>query len=61
MQEQLQDGVKIDASVPFLYKQNNSAIMIGRPHPLKMLEQKIPSFEPRTSKAIRIQRVMLLP
>ena len=59
MQPQLQDGVKIAASVPFLYKQNKSARIIGNPQPLKMLEQKKPSFEPRTSNAIRIQRVTL--
>ena len=35
--------------------------MIGRPQPLNTLEQKMPSFEPRISKAIRIQRVKLLP
>ena len=36
-------------------------MIIGRPQPLNTLEQKIPSFEPRISKAIRIQRVKLLP
>ena len=34
---------------------------MGRPQPLNALEQKIPSFEPSTSKAIRIQRVVLPP
>ena len=32
---------------------------MGRPQPLNTLEQKIPSFEPRISKAMRIQRVVL--
>ena len=48
----------MDASVPFLYKQNNNATIIGKPQPLNTLEQKKPSFEPRISKAIRIQRVV---
>ena len=30
---------------------------MGKPHPLKMPEQNAPSFVPRTSNAIRIQRV----
>ena len=34
---------------------------MGKPQPLKRLEQINPSFEPRISKAIRIQRVVLLP
>lgn len=33
--------------------------MMGSPQPLKTFEQNAPSFEPRTSKAIRIQRVTL--
>lgn len=32
---------------------------MGNPHPLKIPEQQKPSFEPQTSKAIRIQRVTL--
>lgn len=32
---------------------------MGKPQPLNTFEQKMPSFEPRTSKAIRIQRVIL--
>ena len=47
------------ASVPFLYKQYKSAIRIGKPQPLKTFEQKIPFFEPSTSNAMRIQRVVL--
>jgi hypothetical protein len=42
-------------------RQNKSAMMIGNPQPLNAFEQKNPSFEPRISKAIRIQRVVLLP
>jgi hypothetical protein len=61
VQPQLQGGVKIAESVPFLYKQNKRATMMGSPQPLNTFEQKIPSFEPRTSKAMRIQRVTLLP
>jgi hypothetical protein len=61
VQPQLQGGVKIAERVPFLYKQNKSATMMGSPQPLNTFEQKIPSFEPRTSKAMRIQRVTLLP
>ncbi len=34
---------------------------MGNPQPLNILEQKIPSFEPSISKAIKIQRVTLLP
>ena len=30
---------------------------MGNPQPLKMPEQNVPSFVPRTSKAMRIQRV----
>ena len=59
LQPQLQEGVKRAASVPFLYRQNKSAKMMGKPQPLKTFEQKIPSFEPSTSRAIRIQRVAL--
>ena len=55
----MQGGVSKDASVPFLYKQKSKAIRMGNPQPLKMLEQKIPSFEPSTSNAMRIQRVVL--
>lgn len=47
--------------VPFLYRQNKSARIMGNPQPLKMFEQKKPSFEPRISNAIKIQRVTLLP
>jgi len=47
--------------VPFLYKQYKSARRIGKPQPLKILEQKIPFFDPSTSNAMRIQRVVLLP
>ena len=32
---------------------------MGNPQPLNTLEQKNPSFEPRISKAMRIQRVLL--
>ena len=35
--------------------------MMGKPQPLNTFEQNNPSFEPRISKAIRIQRVMLFP
>lgn len=31
---------------------------MGSPQPLNTFEQKIPSFEPRISKAMRIQRVV---
>jgi hypothetical protein len=58
-QQQLEGGVKIPASVPFLYKQYKSATTIGKPQPLKTPEQKNPSFEPSTISAIRIQRVVL--
>lgn len=58
-QPQLQLGVKMDASVPFLYRQKSRAMIMGSPQPLNTLEQKIPSFEPRMSKAIKIQRVTL--
>ena len=34
--------------------------MIGKPQPQKIFELTIPSFEPQTSNAIKIQRVMLL-
>ena len=54
----MQGGVKIAESVPFLYKQKRRATMIGKPQPLKIFEQKIPSFEPSTNKAISIQRVI---
>ena len=57
--QQLQGGVRIEDKVPFLYKQKSRAIMMGKPQPLKTFEQKKPSFEPRTSKAMRIQRVLL--
>lgn len=60
-QPQLHEGVSKEARVPFLYKQKSKAAMMGNPQPLKILEQKKPSFEPRISKAIRIQRVILLP
>ena len=33
--------------------------MMGSPQPFKMLEQKIPSLQPRTRSAIKIQRVVL--
>ena len=33
--------------------------MMGKPQPLKMPSQKDPSFEPKTSSAMRIQRVVL--
>ena len=56
---QPQGGVKNAASVPFLYKQYKSASKIGKPQPLKTFEQNAPFFEPRTSKAMRIQRVVL--
>ena len=55
----MHEGVSIAESVPFLYRQYKSAIMIGKPQPLKIFEQNIPSFEPSTSNAIRIQRVEL--
>ncbi len=35
--------------------------MMGKPQPLNTFEQNNPSFEPRISKAIRIQRVILFP
>jgi hypothetical protein len=34
-------------------------MMMGNPQPLNTFEQKNPSFEPRISKAIKIQRVEL--
>ena len=55
----MQGGVRIAERVPFLYKQNKSAAIIGKPQPLNTFEQKKPSFEPRISRAIRIQRVEL--
>ena len=55
----MQDGVSKDANVPFLYRQKRSAMITGKPHPLKTFEQNTPFFEPSTSKAIRIQRVTL--
>jgi hypothetical protein len=58
-QLQPQEGVNNDASVPFLYKQYNNAIKMGKPQPLNTFEQKIPFFEPSTSNAMRIQRVTL--
>ena len=59
-QVQEQGGVKSEESVPFLYRQKSNAMMIGKPQPLKIFEQNEPSFEPRISNAIKIQRVMLL-
>lgn len=49
----------MDASVPFLYKQYVNARTMGKPQPLKIPSQKIPSFEPRIRSAMRIQRVVL--
>ena len=40
MQPQLQEGASIAESVPFLYRQYKSEMRIGRPKPLKKLEQK---------------------
>lgn len=46
----------MEESVPFLYKQYKSAMIIGKEQPFKRLPPSPqPSFEVRTSKAIKIQ------
>ena len=50
----------MEESVPFLYKQYKSAMIMGREQPFKKLPPKQqPSFEVSTSNAIKIQRVPL--
>lgn len=61
LQPQLQAGVSKEESVPFLYRQYSKARRMGKPQPQKRFEFTIPSFEPSTSSAIKIQRVTLLP